>query len=83
MSESVVLAWATLKDEATRAIEVELVRNGWPQGEALLKAMQLSEVSWTIGPQNTPVDTNEDRPGSNNGAETKKGSKKKRAVLQS
>ena len=39
MPEGIVLAWASLKDEETRAKEVELVR------KVLLEAMQLSEVS--------------------------------------
>jgi len=50
MAESVVLDWAKARDEETRAKEVELVRGGWPQGEAILKALQVTEISWTVGP---------------------------------
>ena len=55
LSESVVLEWAQQKDEDTRSKEIELVRGGWPQGEALERALALTEVSWTIGPANKPA----------------------------
>jgi hypothetical protein len=55
LGEAQVLQWALQKDEETRSKEVELVRSGWPQGEALARALALSEVSWTIGPASQPV----------------------------
>jgi len=65
LPEQVLLAWGCLKDEETRGREVELVRGGWPQGEALDKAVQLSEISWTVGPQSRPEVPAVDRPGGN------------------
>ena len=50
-----MLEWAQQKDEDTRSKEVELVRGGWPQGEALERALALTEVAWTIGPANKPA----------------------------
>jgi hypothetical protein len=44
------LDWLQLKDEATRTKMVEHIRFGYPQGEALTKALQEMEVAWTIGP---------------------------------
>jgi hypothetical protein len=44
------LSWLQLKDEATRTKMVEHIRLGYPQGEALTKALQEMEVTWTIGP---------------------------------
>ncbi|CAE8647621.1 unnamed protein product [Polarella glacialis] len=38
------LGWLRAKDEATRGRQVELMRMGWTQGEALQKA--LSEMKW-------------------------------------
>jgi hypothetical protein len=55
LPESVILDWALTRDEETRAKEVELVRGGWPQGEALTKALQMTEIAWTVGPSGKPV----------------------------
>ena len=55
LGESVVLEWAQQRDEDTRSKEVELVRGGWAQGEALERAIALTEVAWTIGPANKPA----------------------------
>ncbi|CAE8723016.1 unnamed protein product [Polarella glacialis] len=44
------LSWLRTKDEATRGRQVELMRMGWPQGEALQKALTKMELQWTVGP---------------------------------
>ncbi|CAE8586815.1 unnamed protein product, partial [Polarella glacialis] len=44
------LSWLRTMDEATRGRQVELMRMGWPQGEALQKALTEMELQWTVGP---------------------------------
>ena len=44
------LQWLQSKDELTRTRMVELMRTGWPQGEALTKAIADTEVAWTVLP---------------------------------
>ena len=51
MAPHLLLLWLTAKDELTRTKMVELMRNGWPQGEALVKAMAETEIAWTIPPE--------------------------------
>ena len=47
------------KDEATRTKMVEHIRFGYPQGEALTKALQEMEVAWTIGPTPARAEQND------------------------
>ena len=44
------LPWITQKEELTRTKMVEHMRAGWPQGEALLKAVAETEIAWTVPP---------------------------------
>ncbi|CAE8593271.1 unnamed protein product, partial [Polarella glacialis] len=44
------LSWLRTKDEATRGRQVELMRMGWPQGEALQKALTEMDLQWRVGP---------------------------------
>ena len=44
------MSWMTQKDELTRTKIVEHMRAGWPQGEALQKAMAETEIAWTVPP---------------------------------
>ena len=44
------LSWLTQRDEHTRSKMVELMRQGWPQGEALTRALAETEITWTIPP---------------------------------
>jgi hypothetical protein len=42
------LDWIRSRDEQCRAEMVQKMRQGWSQGEALEKAIQFTEVSWTL-----------------------------------
>jgi hypothetical protein len=44
------LEWLRSKDETTRGRQVELMRMGWTQGEALTKALVEMELQWTVPP---------------------------------
>ena len=47
LSQQDQLPWLQTKDEYTRAKCVELQRQSWPHGEALLKALRDTEVFWS------------------------------------
>jgi hypothetical protein len=67
LGESVVLEWAQQRDEDTRSKEIEMVRGGWSQGEALERALALTEVAWTIGPANKPAVPTDEQAEKNSG----------------
>jgi len=41
-----MLAWMEQRDKATRTLMVRYMRRGWPQGEALTKALQETDSVW-------------------------------------
>ena len=47
------LAWLEDRDHRTRVIMMTRMRDGWPQGEALLDAKEQLKMDWYLGP-NTP-----------------------------
>ena len=55
-SSSGLLEVVRSRDEATRARMIELVRLGWPQGEALNKAWSEHELRWVAPPQKRVLD---------------------------
>ncbi|CAE7888131.1 unnamed protein product, partial [Symbiodinium necroappetens] len=46
LSPGNLLDWVRSRDEATRAHMIELIRQGWPQGESLSKVWSQHELSW-------------------------------------
>ena len=51
MAPSSLLDFVRARDECTRARMIELVRQGYPQGEALNKSWREQELRWTLPPQ--------------------------------
>ena len=43
------LAWLRSRDTLTRGVMVQLLRQGWPQGEALTRARREEDVAWKSG----------------------------------
>ena len=56
------LEWLHVRDEATRSRAVELQREGYPQGEALLTAWKEQEVHWVVPPppQKRPAESHQE-----------------------
>ncbi|CAE7513615.1 DNMT3B [Symbiodinium sp. CCMP2592] len=48
------LGWVKVRDEATRGRMVELMRQGWSQGESLARAMSEQEIQWAVTPPPVP-----------------------------
>ena len=47
--ESASLIWLRARDAETRATMIGLMRRGWPQGEALIKAQKEHALEWASG----------------------------------
>ena len=50
MEPAQMLPWFHTRDMLTRTKMVKLMRSGWPQGEALVKAMAEEEFAWSTPP---------------------------------
>lgn len=48
------VAWLEGRDLSTRGKMVSLMRQGWPQGEALARAVQESHLEWSVAPPPGP-----------------------------
>jgi hypothetical protein len=58
LSESSKLVWLRARDVETRSTMIGLMRQGWPQGEALTKAQKEHALEWASGPkQKSDADT--------------------------
>ena len=51
MAPSSLLDFVRSRDEATRARMIELIRQGWPQGEVRNKSWREHELRWSLPPQ--------------------------------
>ena len=69
MSPAQQLPWFHTKDELTRTKMVELMRSGWPQGEALVKAIAETEIAWSIPPEAGQAARNNNNNSSQSGGE--------------
>ena len=86
LSESSKLVWLRARDVETRSTMIGLMRQGWPQGEALTKAQKEHALEWAPGPkQKSDEDTSAELLGEvRHGARLHRqgGQKRKRDVSQ-
>ena len=79
LRESASLQWLQARDVATRACMIGLMRQGWPQGEALTHAIKEQHLEWSSGPkQQTDEDYTAEMLNMPGAGEQRRGSKRPR-----